>query len=98
VTRSAHVASARFAGEPSRRSSHASATDAPEVNVAIANERERIGNVLVAGAIHSLFGIGLNLQAAASQVSEPGLLKALDEAVRDLDRTIKELRRDLFAG
>lgn len=58
---------------------------------ALVEDRERIGRELHDGTIQALFGIGMNLQAAAMATGDPqsrdriqGTVAALDEVIRDL--------------
>lgn len=87
-------AAQRSVERPLRRLWTCRAEDVLGLHAAMAKDRERIGRVLVA-AIHNLFAVGLSLQAAAIQVSDPELSRTLSEAVQELDRTVRELSQDL---
>lgn len=54
--------------------------------------RERIARLLRTGAIRTLFGVGLDLQALAAQAADARLRSRLETAIADLDRGIRELR------
>lgn len=54
--------------------------------------RERIARLLQTGAIHTLFGVGLDLQALAALAADGHFRSRLEAAVADLDRGIRELR------
>jgi signal transduction histidine kinase len=67
-------------------------------DLAILEERERIGMDLHDGAIQTLYGVGLNLEDCAAAVStEPDLVAdRLDKAVNDLNQVIKNIRGYIF--
>ena len=58
--------------------------------------QERISQEIQNGVIHTLFGVGLSLQAAASETEDPKLRARLERAIADLDRAVRELREALF--
>lgn len=59
-------------------------------------ERERIARGLYEHGIHRLFGIGLGLQALASENGDPAVSSHLEECVRELDLVISDLRAFIF--
>jgi signal transduction histidine kinase len=59
-------------------------------------QRERLANSLLDGIVRILFAVGLNLQALATEASDPGVQARLNAAVDDLDRTIGERRDRVF--
>jgi hypothetical protein len=59
-------------------------------------EQERMAREIRSGAVHTLFGVGMNLQAVASETADEVLRARLEAAVADLDRAIRELRDALF--
>ncbi len=67
-------------------------------DLAILEERERIGMDLHDGVIQALYGVGLNLEECADVVAdEPDFVsKRLDKAVNDLDQVIKDIRSYIF--
>jgi signal transduction histidine kinase len=72
----------------------ASRTD--RARLAVLEERERIARDLHDMVIQRLFAVGLSLQAAAGDgVPEP-LAERLDDAVDQLDETIKDIRASIF--
>jgi len=67
-------------------------------DLAILEERERIGMDLHDGVIQSLYGVGLSLEDCAELVAEEPALVAtrLDKAVNDLNHVIKDIRSYIF--
>ncbi len=67
-------------------------------NLAILEERERIGMDLHDGVIQSLYAVGLNLEDCAEMVpSEPESVPArLDKAINALNQVIKDIRSYIF--
>ena len=67
-------------------------------DLAILEERERIGMDLHDGVIQSLYGVGLNLEDCADVVAEdPDFVRQrLDKAVNDLNQVIKDIRSYIF--
>ena len=63
--------------------------------MALVEDRERIARELHDGVIQAIFGVGLNLQAAA-MVSDPAMARRLDEAVGRLDDVVRDLRNYVF--
>lgn len=65
--------------------------------VAIYDERERIGRDLHDVVIQRLFAIGLRLQGGLKWTESPALRERLDDVVGEVDETIREIRRSIFA-
>jgi signal transduction histidine kinase len=65
--------------------------------LAVFEDRDRIGRDLHDLVIQRLFAIGLGLQSTSRMVDEPDVASRLDAAVDDLDATIKDIRRSIFA-
>ncbi|HRK47893.1 MAG TPA: GAF domain-containing protein, partial [Nocardioides sp.] len=65
--------------------------------LALFEDRDRIGRDLHDLVIQRLFAVGLGLQSTARLVGDPALAARLDSAVDDLDGTIKDIRRTIFA-
>ncbi|MBO0702430.1 MAG: PAS domain S-box protein, partial [Candidatus Dormibacteraeota bacterium] len=64
--------------------------------IALVEDRERIARELHDGVIQAIFGIGLNLQAAAATTADPALAARLDDAVGRLDDVVRDLRTYIF--
>ena len=60
-------------------------------------DRDRIGRDLHDLVIQRLFAVGLSLEGSARLAGEPELAGRLERAVDDLDSTIKDIRRTIFA-
>jgi two-component system, NarL family, sensor histidine kinase DevS len=60
-------------------------------------DRDRIGRDLHDLIIQRLFAVGLGLQSAGRLTDDPDLAGRLDSAVDDLDATIRDIRRTIFA-
>jgi signal transduction histidine kinase len=60
-------------------------------------DRDRIGRDLHDLVIQRLFAIGLGLQGTARRLDRPDLTARIDQAVDDIDATIKDIRRSIFA-
>jgi signal transduction histidine kinase len=60
-------------------------------------DRDRIGRDLHDLVIQRLFAVGLTLESSARLAKDPELSDRLARAVDDLDATIKEIRRTIFA-
>ena len=68
-----------------------------ERRLAVFEDRDRIGRDLHDLVIQRLFAVGLSLQSV-SRVSEvPQVRSRIEAAVDDLDATIKDIRRSIFA-
>ena len=66
-------------------------------DVALLEDRERIARDLHDTVIQRLFAAGLNLQATARLAKVPEVQRRLQEAVEDLDTTIRQIRSTIFA-
>ena len=64
--------------------------------LAVFEDRDRIGRDLHDLVIQRLFAVGLGLQGATRMVDRPEVAARLDQAVDDLDATIKDIRRAIF--
>lgn len=64
--------------------------------LAVLEDRDRIGRDLHDLVIQRLFAIGLGLQGAGRR-ADPEVAQRLDTAVDDLDATIRDIRRSIFA-
>src|SRR6202171_4544923 len=62
----------------------------------VMDDRERIATELHDGVIQSLFAVGLGLQATAMRLTDPQTEARLEEAVREIDRAIRDLRNYIF--
>jgi signal transduction histidine kinase len=65
--------------------------------LALFEDRDRIGKDLHDLVIQRLFAVGLTLESSARLVTDPELSARLGRAVDDLDATIKDIRRTIFA-
>ena len=65
--------------------------------LAVFEDRDRIGRDLHDLVIQRLFAVGLSLQGTALLVDQPEVTTRVSQAVSDLDATIKDLRRSIFA-
>ena len=65
--------------------------------LAVFEDRDRIGRDLHDLVIQRLFAVGLGLQGAARLSDRPEVGSRLEQAVDDLDATIKDIRRTIFA-
>lgn len=54
--------------------------------------QEQMKRHLETGVIHTLFGVGMDLQSIATQVADSRLRARLETAIADLDHGIRELR------
>ncbi|NGZ99500.1 hypothetical protein G5V59_01135 [Nocardioides sp. W3-2-3] len=59
-------------------------------------DRDRIGRDLHDLVIQRLFAVGLGLQGTTRMVDRPEVAARLEQAVDDLDATIKDIRRAIF--
>ena len=59
-------------------------------------DREVFAMKANAGVIHSLFGIGMHLQAAATNTTDPQASRAMEMAVAEIDLAIAEVREHIF--
>jgi signal transduction histidine kinase len=65
--------------------------------LALFEDRDRIGRDLHDLVIQRLFAVGLGLQSSARVADRPDIAEKLDAAVDDLDATIRDIRRTIFA-
>lgn len=65
--------------------------------LAVLQDRDRIGRDLHDLVIQRLFAVGLGLQTSANFSEQPELTKRLGVAIDDLDQTIADIRRTIFA-
>lgn len=63
----------------------------------VLEDRDRIGRDLHDLVIQRLFAIGLGLQGTGRRIEDPEVAGRLDTAVDDLDATIRDIRRSIFA-
>lgn len=64
--------------------------------LAVYDDRDRIGRDLHDIVIQRLFVVGLRLQGSLNLADNPKLRGRLDQAVEDIDDTIRDLRRAVF--
>jgi len=62
----------------------------------VLEERERIAKELHDGVIQALFAVGMSLQGATTATPDSDLTRLLENAVEDIDRTIRDLRNYIF--
>jgi len=62
----------------------------------VLEERERIAKELHDGVVQSLFAVGMGLQGATAMAQDPEVAARLENAVEDIDRTIRDLRNYIF--
>jgi signal transduction histidine kinase len=65
--------------------------------LALFEDRDRIGRDLHDLVIQRLFAVGLSLQSMSRMVDDAGLTERIDTAVADIDSTIGDIRRTIFA-
>ncbi|WP_182523692.1 GAF domain-containing sensor histidine kinase [Nocardioides dongkuii] len=70
---------------------------AAQQRLVIFEDRDRIGRDLHDLVIQRLFAVGLGLQGTARRVEQAEVAARLEEAVDELDATIKDIRRSIFA-
>ena len=87
---------ARFAEQAALAIQVARARDVQQ-RLAVFEDRDRIGRDLHDLVIQRLFAIGLGLQSTARLSDSPEVNDRLGSAVDDLDATIKDIRRTIFA-
>ncbi len=68
-----------------------------EQRLALFEDRDRIGRDLHDLVIQRLFAVGLSLQSINGKVADPDAGARISAAVEDLDVTIKDIRRSIFA-
>jgi signal transduction histidine kinase len=64
--------------------------------LAVLEDRDRIARDLHDLVIQRLFAIGLTIQSAARDAVKPAVQERLEQAVEDLDDTIRDVRRTIF--
>lgn len=64
--------------------------------LALLEDRDRIGRDLHDLVIQRLFAVGLGLQGVSRRVGPPEVVSRIEQAVDDLDATIKDIRRAIF--
>jgi signal transduction histidine kinase len=64
--------------------------------LAVFEDRDRIGRDLHDIVIQRLFAIGLRLQSGLRWTQDPRLTERIDEAVDEIDTTIREIRQTIF--
>ncbi|WP_370291307.1 GAF domain-containing protein [Nocardioides sp.] len=64
--------------------------------LALLEDRDRIGRDLHDLVIQRLFAVGLGLQGVSRRVGPPEVVARIEQAVDDLDATIKDIRRAIF--
>jgi len=62
----------------------------------VLEDRERIAKELHDGVIQALFAVGMGLQGVAAASREDDLTRRVENAVDDIDRTIRDLRNYIF--
>jgi signal transduction histidine kinase len=65
--------------------------------LAVFEDRDRIGRDLHDLVIQRLFAIGLGLENTARMAEQPDIADRVASAVDDIDETIKDIRRSIFA-
>jgi signal transduction histidine kinase len=66
-------------------------------SLAVYEDRDRIARDLHDLVIQRLFAVGLSLESSARMAVSPKVKDRIDRAVDDIDETIKEIRRSIFA-
>ncbi|MCL3817154.1 GAF domain-containing sensor histidine kinase [Aeromicrobium wangtongii] len=68
-----------------------------QARLAVFEDRDRIGRDLHDLVIQRLFGIGLMLDNTSKLVEAPLAVERLSSAIDDIDQTIRDIRRTIFA-
>ncbi|MET0821813.1 MAG: GAF domain-containing protein [Aeromicrobium sp.] len=68
-----------------------------QARLAVFEDRDRIGRDLHDLVIQRLFGIGLMLDNTTKLIATPAAVERLSSAIDDIDQTIKDIRRTIFA-
>jgi len=84
-----------FAGQAALALDRAQAQEQRQ-QLAVLEDRERIARDLHDVVIQRLFATGMHLQGAAPRAAHPEVAKRINEAVDDLDATIRDIRRSIF--
>lgn len=84
-----------FAGQAALAMERARGQEERELLVVL-EDRERIARDLHDVVIQRLFATGLQLQSAAPMTARPEVAKRINSAVDDLDATIRDIRRTIF--
>jgi signal transduction histidine kinase len=84
-----------FAGQAALALERARAQEQRQ-QLAVLEDRERIARDLHDVVIQRLFATGMHLQGAAPRAGHPEVTKRINEAVDDLDATIRDIRRSIF--
>ncbi|MGV9212094.1 GAF domain-containing protein [Micromonospora sp. RB23] len=84
-----------FAGQAALAMERARGQEERELLVVL-EDRERIARDLHDVVIQRLFATGLQLQSAAPMMARPEVAKRINAAVDDLDDTIRDIRRTIF--
>ena len=66
-------------------------------SLAIVEDRDRIARDLHDRVIQRLFATGMSLQTTARLIDQPEVTARLQQAVEDVDETIREIRNTIFA-
>jgi signal transduction histidine kinase len=64
--------------------------------LSVLDDRERIAKELHDGVIQSLFAVGMGLQGTAALALDEELSRRIDDAVAEIDRSIRDLRNYIF--
>jgi signal transduction histidine kinase len=64
--------------------------------MAVISDRDRIARELHDVVIQRLFATGLHMQSIRAAATEPELRERIDQAVKDLDQTIRDIRGTIF--
>ncbi|RYB88401.1 GAF domain-containing protein [Nocardioides glacieisoli] len=68
-----------------------------QARLIVFEDRDRIGQDLHDLVIQRLFAVGLGLQSVANMTRDPQVTPRLEQAIDDLDGTIKDIRRTIFS-
>ena len=91
------AAAAGVAIENARLYEEAAKARDDQERLAVYEDRDRIGRDLHDLVIQRLFAVGLGLESLARRSTDPDVTARLGQAVDDLDGTIKDIRRTIFA-
>jgi signal transduction histidine kinase len=64
--------------------------------LSVLDDRERIAKELHDGVIQSLFAVGMGLQGTAALANDEEIGRRIDDAVTEIDRSIRDLRNYIF--